>query len=283
MVHGPDVDFLIIGAAKSATTWLQKALCRCPDIFMPGPELHYFSREYQRGPEWYAAAFQERGTARILGEKSNSYLTEPQAAQRIRRDFPNVQLIAQLRDPVERAYSDYCMLLRRGEVSRDISRYLDPVNAAGARFLGDGLYASHLERFEGLFDRSSILLLSYEAVKIAPDAQLELAARHVGVTGALPTPAMDRVKDGAAPVVPRPLRRALAPVRPLLDPFRDRWPARSLRSLIANQVEYPPLSDELRQRMAEFFAPDVARLRRYAPAIHRHWRNFSDRESEIFA
>ncbi len=43
-----DVDFLIIGATKSATTWLQKSLQADPLVAMPNPELHYFSRKFDR-------------------------------------------------------------------------------------------------------------------------------------------------------------------------------------------------------------------------------------------
>jgi hypothetical protein len=32
-----DIDFLIIGAAKSATTWLQRALQQDPQIYLPDP------------------------------------------------------------------------------------------------------------------------------------------------------------------------------------------------------------------------------------------------------
>ena len=54
-----DIDFLIIGATKSATTWLQKSLQIDPQVAMPDPELHYFSREFDRGDDWYLAQFPE--------------------------------------------------------------------------------------------------------------------------------------------------------------------------------------------------------------------------------
>ena len=53
--------------------------------------------------------------------------------------LPRAKLIAQLRNPIERAYSDYCMHYRRGEVSRDIDRYLDP---AARRYRGCSRTAS---------------------------------------------------------------------------------------------------------------------------------------------
>ena len=82
-MHFKDIDFIIIGAAKSATTWLQKQLQTDPAVYMPDPELHYFSREYDRGSDWYFSQFNEELKDRVVGEKSNSYLYEPEAAARL--------------------------------------------------------------------------------------------------------------------------------------------------------------------------------------------------------
>lgn len=141
-----DIKFLIIGATKSATTWLQQSLQLDPQVYMPDPEIHYFSRYSDRGDQWYLDNIKPPSESLLIGEKSNSYLDTPAAAGRIHRSLPNVQLVAQLRNPVERAYSDYCMLHRRGDASADIERYLDPRQGAGGRFLEGGLYFQQLRR-----------------------------------------------------------------------------------------------------------------------------------------
>jgi hypothetical protein len=43
-------DFVIVGATKSATTWLQRNLQQHSAVFMPGTETHYFSWYFERGP-----------------------------------------------------------------------------------------------------------------------------------------------------------------------------------------------------------------------------------------
>src|SRR5687767_2598913 len=121
-----DINFLIIGATKSATTWLQQSLQQDASVYMPDPELHFFSRNFEKGQDWYLSQFDNSPTHCMIGEKSNSYMDTPGVADRIKAALPKVLLIAQLRNPVDRAYSDYCMLYRRGEVGRDIAEYLDP-------------------------------------------------------------------------------------------------------------------------------------------------------------
>ena len=253
-------DFIIAGAAKSATTWLQQSLQASPDIWMPDPELHFFSRSYGSGLPSYLRHFADAPRGALLGEKSNSYLTMPEAAGRIHRHLPGVRLVFQLRDPVARAYSDYCMLFRRGEVDGDVARHLGPDRAAQGRFLADGCYADHLERFIALFGDEPILVLLYEDVRRDPHRQLRLLADHVGHSGALAPPLAERVKDARAAAVPRPLRRLVAPLRPVLDPIRGTAHLRALRGLVARPYRYPPLDPFLRDEIADFYKPQIARL-----------------------
>jgi hypothetical protein len=256
-----DIDFIIIGAAKSATTWLQAALQADPAIAMPDPELHYFSRNHARGDTWYLAQFPEKRGARLLGEKSNSYLEAPEAASRIRSAAPHVRLIALLRDPVERAYSDYCMLYRRGEVDADIHRHLDPLVAAEGRFIAGGRYAERLAPFLEAFPADRILVLVYEALKADPVRELARARAFLGVPPELPTAlATERVKDRASAIVPPAMRRLLAPLKPVARPFRGSPLFEMARGLVARKPVYPPLDAELRARLVEHFREDTARL-----------------------
>jgi hypothetical protein len=65
-------SFVIIGAAKSATTWLAHHLQRHAQVFIPSVEVHYFSRQYEMDVSWYASHFQGARGAQIVGERSNS-------------------------------------------------------------------------------------------------------------------------------------------------------------------------------------------------------------------
>ncbi|NHF73089.1 sulfotransferase family protein [Paracoccus xiamenensis] len=253
-------DFIIAGAAKSATTWLQNSLQQSPSIRMPDHEPHFFSRRYDEGLEAYLDELGPAPEGVLLGEKSNSYLTQPEAAARIQTHVPDVRLVFQLRDPVARAYSDYCMLLRRGEVDADIARHLDPERAAAGRFLSDGCYGEHLARFYALFPAEQILVLRYEDILRDPQGQVARLASHLGLKGDLAPPLQERVKDAKATAVPRQLRRILAPLRPVLDPIRHTAPIAGLRGLVARQHRYPVFDPKLKAQLSAFFAPQVERL-----------------------
>lgn len=265
-------DFIIAGAAKSATTWLQKSLQQSPSIVMPDHEPHFFARHYHEGIEAYLAELGSVSDGVLLGEKSNSYLTVPEAAARIRMRIPDVRLIFQLRNPVDRAYSDYTMLFRRGEVDSDIWRHLDPDRAAGQRFLRDGCYADHLQRFYDLFPANQILVLLYEDMLHNPQGQLRCLARHLGQEADLAPPLETRVKDARAAAVPQHLRRILGPVRPVLDPIRHTSPMLWARSLVARSPRYPEFNPDLRAKVITFYQPQARILQRITGQKFDIWK-----------
>ncbi|WBU63463.1 sulfotransferase domain-containing protein [Paracoccus aerodenitrificans] len=276
----PLPSFIIAGAAKSATTWLQQSLQQSRTIFMPDHEPHFFARNYQRGMEYYHAEFAEAPKDALRGEKSNSYLTMPAAAARIHRHIPEVRLIFQLRDPVARAYSDYAMLFRRGEVDDNIRRHLDPDRAANERFLNDGLYAEHLQRFYDLFSREQILVLRYEDISRDAVGQLDSMRQHLKLSEQFAPPISERVKDAKAKAVPRPMRRILTPLRPVLDPIRHTSAISRVRDLVAKPQYYPSFDPVLKAELADFYRPQIETLRILTGVDFQGWISAGSKRTE---
>jgi hypothetical protein len=254
-------QFLVIGAVKAATTWIAHQLRQHPDIFMPGPEPHYFSTEYDRGLDWYREWFAEAPPGKVLGEKSADLLAYKEAPARIAALLPDVPMVLQLRNPMERAYSDYCMLYRRGTVTEDPAYYLAKRADEQPRFLEDGLYARHLGRFLDHFPKEQIKVFLHDDIKSQPETVIAEVCRHIGVPVHI---AADEVRarknDSEAPLLPLSIRKLLAPAKPLVQPLRDTGWFRMLRSGLAQPVRYPPLTDELYSRLRDYYREDVERL-----------------------
>ncbi|MFK5892797.1 MAG: sulfotransferase [Pseudomonadota bacterium] len=134
------LDFIIIGAQKSATTSLFKYLMRHPDINMPGDkEAPYFSDDklYSKGWDNFCQQyFKSADKNKLWGTASPQYMGDLRVAERIAKQNPKAKLIAILRHPVDRAYSHYTMSVRRDIETRDFS---DSVN--------DLLHADHLHKY----------------------------------------------------------------------------------------------------------------------------------------
>lgn len=265
-------SFVIIGAVKAATTWIHNQLQANPAIFLPGPEPHFFSQDHHRGIDHYRRLFQAASPERILGEKSADYFAHPAAPARLARVMPAARLVLQLRNPVDRAYSDYKMLYRRGTVTGPPEAYLRAGATRHHRFLRDGLYAEHLARWLEHFDRDQIQIILFEDVKSQPTQVVATVCEHIGA----PYHFSDEVgtaprNDSSAQFLPLPVRTALAPLKEAARPLRGKPVFEGVRRLFAREIQYPPLSDATRRQMADYYAADIARLEAMIDRDLSHW------------
>jgi len=202
----PLPHFLIIGAQKAGTTSLYAYLTQSPDIRAASiKEVHFFDHHYARGERWYRSHFPAAGgtgASWVSGEASPYYLFHPLVPGRVRRDLPDVRLIALLRHPVARAYSHFQHSRARGhEPVADFEEALrlepERTDAAWRQLERDGsrqaalekfayarrsLYAPQLRRWYEAFPEDSLLVLMAEALFADPRRVTLLAREHLGLT-----------------------------------------------------------------------------------------------------
>ncbi len=107
--------FLVLGTQKGGTTSLHQLLGLHPDIFLPNiKEVHYFSQNFHQPLDWYSNHFLEARPGQLRGDITPFYLFHKEVPARIKKKMPNCLLIALLRDPVERAISQYFHACRNG-------------------------------------------------------------------------------------------------------------------------------------------------------------------------
>ena len=267
-------SFLIIGAIKAATTWLSNHLRKSSGVFLPATEPHYFTRQYGRGVDWYRNFFATAVPGQIIGEKTADYLANPEAPKRAATLLPHANLIVSLRNPVERAYSDYCMLFRRGTVSGRIEDYLDPDRAEFRRFLDNGLYHKHLSAWLDHYAPDRMLVLTMEDVIGSPDASLKKVARLIGLTDNLiPAADSERVNDSTRMFLPLEIRRFLSPLKTIVAPLRGTFAFEAFRANFARPIVYPPLPTTLRKKLADFYRDDLDNLQKL---LNRDLSSWSD-------
>ena len=158
-------DFLGVGTQKGGTTYLHNLLKCHPQIFLAHPkEIHFFSLHWQKGKDWYLSHFNDATDNQVCGEFTPYYLYHPEAPQRICSLLPDVKNIILLRDPVERALSQYFHSTRLGfeTLSWRMRSQQSPSFAGGGEIRGEkhlahqlcylaGRYEQQLRRFEQRF------------------------------------------------------------------------------------------------------------------------------------
>jgi hypothetical protein len=156
-------NVLGIGAQRSGTTWLDFQLRSHPDIYLPTQrkEVHFFNDYYDRGVDWYQGFFPPRDEAsqyRIIGEITPGYLYHKDVPPRIRKHIPDCRFVAILRNPVERAYSQYARAIRVNYDRRSFRDFLDQQLDVYSR----GFYSEQLKRYLEYFPMRNFLILIFE-------------------------------------------------------------------------------------------------------------------------
>lgn len=174
------VDFIGLGAQKAGTSWLYACLYEHPEICCPVKEIHYFSRDrYKKGKEWYESHFRNCEKGHKRGEFSTSYLYTPGTAKRIAECYPYAKLIAIVRNPIDRAYSQYRNAIKAGEISKNttFSHYA----ADEPSVIEQGCYAKQLARYFDYDSRDELLVLVYEDIEKDPLAFIKQVYEHLEV------------------------------------------------------------------------------------------------------
>jgi hypothetical protein len=199
-------DFLIIGAQKCGTTFLYHLLCQHPYVETASTkEIHFFDTNFAEGVQWYRSHFltsSQKNRRKILtGESSPYYIYHPHAAKRVAQVVPRVKLIALLRNPVDRAYSDYNHKFRE---AREHLSFEEAIEAEEDRLRGEkeklladedyhspkyrkysylsrGIYVDQLVEWNRYFDSDQLLVLKSEDFFENPQESYERVLRFLGL------------------------------------------------------------------------------------------------------
>lgn len=182
-------NFLVIGANKAGTTSLHNGLSKHPDVFMsPIKEPMYFRYGYSNEPlirgeerfqkgtiykrEAYEELFKGVRKEKAIGESSTTYLANPECAKRIYDYNPGMKIIVILRNPIDRAFSNYRMYVDWGLENKPFSRVVSDelsgkkVNQPqGRKYLELGKYYESIREYLNVFGEDQVKVFLYEDFK----------------------------------------------------------------------------------------------------------------------
>ncbi|NES05441.1 MAG: tetratricopeptide repeat protein [Okeania sp. SIO2F4] len=235
-------NFIIIGSQKSGTTSLANYISQHPQV-LPAikKETHFWSGEFHRGIDWYLAHFPPIPKSQnfITGEATPNYLVTDKVPERIYSLLSNIKLLVILRNPVDRAFSQYHHWQRLNWEDRSfevaINRELEmlkttPTQPQGDKryweisgnYIGRGVYIEFMQKWMEVFPREQFLILRGEDFYQTPDNTMKQVFEFLG----LPEYQLAKYKK-------------------------------------LNSGSYAPISDLLRQKLSEYFQPHNQRLEEY--------------------
>ncbi len=313
MTREPQPDFLIVGAPKAGTTALHAALAQHPEVFVTRPKEPKFwlcdgaPPPAWRGPgdahsqqEWiwraedYRRLFIDARPDQVRGESTPFYLWSRGAHRRIGESLPEVKVIAVVRDPVDRAYSNWMHLWCDGlepESDFETAFGLEEQRVAAGyapfwRYRGLGRYGEQLAHLRRHVDPGRILVLRYRDIVDDPPAAIDRASRFLGIsTGTVATIPRDNsrsfVRPGPRHAVLSRVVRAGAWAGQFAPPQAWRRASAPLLGALQHDREQrrPRLAPEQRERLVAAFADDVRLLSGLTGEDYSDWLSAEARGS----
>ncbi len=296
-------NFLLIGTAKAGTTSLYHYLRQHPDVFMPAVKEPRFFAYLDAPPPMkgpgdrasneaagavytmadYRALFDAVEGEQAVGEASVNYLYSPTAPERIHEHLPDVQLIAVLRNPIERAYSHYLHLLSAGrEPLRDFDAALEAEEDRRQKgwewswhYTRMGFYHEQLTRYLEHFDRDQLAVYLFDDFTEDNVGVTQDIYRRLGVDDdVVPTRTLAHEKTGE-PISEQFQRFLLNPDHPIRKAARYVVPeavrTQGVKLLKNLNLSKPHMDPSVRSDLARLYADEVRRLEDLLGRDLSHW------------
>lgn len=274
------LDFIGIGPMKAGSTWLWGMLNQHPDVsFGRGKEIHFFNdrqafytrqdhwNNYAKGIDWYMQQLQLEG-GKVNGEITPNYIYDEVCAERIHKHFPDVKLVSILRDPAERAYSEYFA----STLLMDLAESFEEAIQKYPEYVDKGYYYRQLRRYYDLFPGENIKVCLFEDIKNDAEGLIKDVERFLGLREFVPpdmSAGMNPTRQQKYPWV----RKVCGPLYwlkgtnmghklleiPFISAIKDAAGRFVLRNTLED-VRRPLMSESTRQYLAGLFRDDIEKL-----------------------
>lgn len=305
MTYLPRPNFLIVGAAKSGTSSLDRYLGQHPEVYIPPKkEAHYFSipdfpptfrgpgdegmNEYTiRDRDAYYHLFDGVKGEKAIGEASVFYLFYPGTATRIKEEIPDAKIIIMLRNPVDRAFSAYMHLIRDERENLSFRESLAKESQFRANefepmwyYRELGLYTEQVKRYLDAFGDEQVKVIVFEDFAKNPVAGVQEVASFLGVSPDFTPDTSIRHNESGVPKSrflynfiskPHGVKEIIKPLVPTA--VRERL-GNQAKSMVLERAQMEP---EIRAELEAYFASDVADLERLLKRDLSVWRKRGSR------
>ena len=279
-------NFLIIGVQKAGTTSIYNYLRQHPQVYMsPIKETNFLEKDWEKvGKEqslynsngidtWekYCQLFAGAKDEIALGEASPNYLFHYKSSvERILKYVPEAKLIAILRNPIERAYSDYLMHIR-DEIGEQLSLKAEiELRPRSSFLLKKGFYSTQLQYYFEHFDKSQIKIYLYDDLKANPVKLMQDLYKFIGVDNSFYPDMSEKVQTAQIPKSrlvnkllrkQNPVRSFVAKNLKLFLPEAQRQKLRSqLIKLNSDGKDKAKLNQEERKILQDLYQEEIVSL-----------------------
>lgn len=285
-----NIDFIGIGAQRCGSTTLAKVLNQHPKICMSQPkEIRYFNKRnpyikhslnknYFKDLNWYQKHFLHCKRNHLKGEFSVPYLWDTKAPERIHDLFPKTKLIVVLRDPCDRAYSQY--LFYKYYFKKETRDFKTAIREE-PEYIERGLYYKQLKRYLNYFSKKQIFTLLFDEFINKPALELKRLFAFLNVDESFNSlKALEKSNPArqtrsvlfmkvTESVINNLVRMRLSPIVSFLKGIGVNTLVGKINS---KNISYPKLNNEIKDYLRTFFKDDITQLEQLLDLDLSHWK-----------
>lgn len=259
-------DFIGIGPARSATTWIYDCLHSHPEICMAkwDKKTHFFDLYFNKGQNWYEGFYSHCPPGVKRGELTETYIFYDEVPQRIYEMCPLVKILTCLRDPIERAFSAYLHLVRDGAI---FDSFEVAIEKHEKMIVTDTLYYDHLKLYFDLFPQEQIHISLFDDLKNDQKAFLKSIYTFLEIDpNFIPPQSQEKKNQTQQPrfaLLNKILLHGHFILRDFglykyLVPLKESKFIKNIR--FKDNAEIPQISDQAYENLKEIFQPQVDKL-----------------------
>ncbi len=278
-------NFLIFGVQKAGTTSVYNYLKQHPDVYLsPVKEPNFLEKDWDKLAEQghqfkpkqivtfeqYSSLFEDVNNEIAIGEISPNYLFHHHSSVgQIKRYVPNAKLIAILRNPVDRAISDYLMHVREAQSNTPLKEQIE-YKAHKSFVILKGYYYQQVKHYFEAFNREQISIFLYDDLRKDSQKFMQEIYKTIGVNPDFEADTSQKFQMAQIPkneginkllVKKNPIRSLAATLLKPLFSEEKRQKIRSfLISINAKSKEEMDSFDEEKQLLLNLYREDILKL-----------------------
>ncbi len=261
------LTFFVVGCQRCGTTWVDAALRGHSEVFLPQKKQSYFfDRYYDKGIDWFMERFRGVESHHLaIGEVATGYCL-PEASGLLAKHFPDVKLIMVMRNPIDRAYSNY--------QSRKIESGWNSFEQAIESDQDLLIRGQYMDQIEGLlkhYDREQMLFLLYDDLHNDDKMFLKTILDFICVESSEESKLIGQRKNAAMFPNLKKMLHQLG-LKSLVNMMSQSWVGDKIRRSRKNKGRaYQPMKKETKQRLQKHFAPYNSRLSKFLERDVSSW------------
>jgi len=266
-----DLSFLMVGCSRCGTTWVYKALCEHPEVYLPPTkQTYFFNSHYDKGIDWYLKHFTDISRKhKAIGEIA-TYYSQPDLIPLVAEHFPHAKLMMSVRNPVDRAYSYY-----QSRASQfNWTSIKEAIEEQPNDIIERGKYIEQIEVLLQHFPEEQFKLLFFDDLKSNPEIFLHSILEYLEVDPDFKSSQIGQMVQ--VTLDPR-LRRTMKKIglQPLMNYISDRPIGDKIRAFLkkSNIQRYKPISDKDKKILVDIYRPYNDRLEELTGRDLSHWNS----------